>query len=164
MGAGLAHFFIGQSRKINQHWLTQSSVCHEEAFRYLLQAEYKRYQRTGQGYHILLVYRGERQDQVLPMHSSSATVVLDALSQGLRETDYIGWYREGHIIGGVLTVSEPDSITEAHSRIHRRVTETLHNKLGWEESQYFHIRLCRQHELQGFEPAAQVMTLEREHS
>ena len=141
----------------------QNSVCHEEAFRYLLQAEYKRFQRTGQGYHILLLYRGEAQDQALPIQSHCSTVVFDALSQSLRETDYIGWYREGHIIGGVLTVSEPDSIIEVHKRIHERVTKTLHNRLGSEESQSFHVKLCRQHELQDFEPA-KVMTLQQGHS
>jgi hypothetical protein len=137
----------------------QNSVCHEEAFRYLLEAEYKRSQRTGQGYHILLIYRSELQGSITPMHSYVSTVVLEALAGSLRETDYIGWYREGQIVGGVLTVVEPDSITEVHNRIQKQVTEILQAKLGWEESKYFYVQLCRQHELQGFEPSA-VMTLQ----
>jgi hypothetical protein len=139
------------NRSGRSRFVTQNSVCHEDAFHYLLQAEAKRSQRSGQGYHILLVYRSEAEGLITPMHAYVSAVVLDALVRSLRETDYIGWYREGHIIGGVLTVVGQDSISEVFKRVQQRVKDTLLAKLGSEESRCFHLRLCQQDELQEFE-------------
>lgn len=139
------------SRSGRTRLVAPNSVCHEEAFRYLLQAEAKRSHRSGQGYHILLVYRADPHGSMTPMHSYVSGIVLDALAASLRETDYIGWYREGHIIGGVLTVVEQDSIADVLRRVHQRFKEVLVAKLGTEESSCFHFRLCQQHELQVLE-------------
>ena len=149
----LLNFFTpeGFSRSGSSRSVTQNSVCHEEAFRYLLQAEAKRSQRSGQRYHILLIYRGDAQGSITPMHSYVSTVVLDALAQSLRETDYMGWYREGHIIGGVLTVVGQDSIADVFERVQQRLKGILLTRLGCEESGCFRFRLCQQHELQDLE-------------
>jgi hypothetical protein len=128
--------------------MTQNSICREEAFSYLLQAESKRSERSGQAYHIILIYRVEGQGTVKPMHSYVSTIVFDALAQSLRQTDYIGWYRENRVIGGVLTVVEEDSIADVFERIHRRLKSILLARCGFEESKYFRFKLCRQHELQ----------------
>ncbi len=141
----------GFSRSRNGRSVTQNSVCHEEAFRYLLQAEAKRSQRSGQTYQILLIYRIEVTGSVTPMHSNVSAVVLDALAQSLRETDYIGWYREGQIIGGVLTVVGQDSIADVFKRVQQQLKGILLAKLGSEESGCFQFRLCQQHELPDFE-------------
>ena len=150
----------GLSRSARSRLVTQNSVCHEDAFRYLLQAEAKRSQRSGQGYHVLLIYRTELQGAVTRMHSYVSTVVLDALAQSLRETDYIGWYREGQIVGGVLTVVGQDSIVDVFKRVQQRLKEILAAKLGSEESGCFHLRLCQQHELQAFEADVLTMTVQ----
>jgi hypothetical protein len=147
----------GQGRN---RFVTQNSVCHEDAFRYLLQAEAKRSQRSGQGYHILLIYRSEAQGSITPMHAYVAAVVLDALAQSLRETDYIGWYREDHIIGGVLTVVGQDSIADVVKRVQQHLKDTLCAKLGSEESRCFDLRLCQQHELQEFDSGIMTMTVQ----
>ena len=87
-------------------------------------------------------------------------VVLDALARSLRETDYIGWYRDGHIIGGVLTVVGQDSIADVFKRVQPRVKDALVPKLGSEESGRFHLRLCQQHELQDFESGILPMAIQ----
>jgi hypothetical protein len=150
----------GSSRLGRSRLLTQNGVCHEEAFHYLLQAEAKRSQRSGQGYHILLVYRSEAQGSMTPMHTYVSSVVLDALAKSLRETDYIGWYRDGHVIGGVLTVVGQDSIADVFTRVQQRVKDALVAKLGSEESRRFHLRLCQQAELQDLESAILPMTVQ----
>jgi len=147
----------GQGRN---RFVTQNSVCHEDAFRYLLQAEAKRSQRSGQGYHILLIYRSEAPGSITPMHAYVSAVVLDALAQSLRETDYIGWYREGHIIGGVLTVVGQDSIADVVKRVQQYLKDVLRAKLGLEESRCFHLMLCQQHELQKFDSGILTMTVQ----
>ena len=150
----------GSHRSGASRLVRQNGVCHEDAFHYLLKAEAKRSQRSGQNYHILLVYRSQAQGSITPMHVYVSGVVLDALAQSLRETDYIGWYREGQVIGGVLTVVGQDSIAEVFKRVQQRMKEVLIAKLGSEESQCFHLRLCQQHELQEFESEVLTMTVQ----
>jgi hypothetical protein len=150
----------GQHRAARNRSITPGSVYHEEAFHYLLKAEAKRSQRSGQGYHILLVYRSEAQGVITPMHVYVSGVVLDALAHSLRETDYIGWYRDGHVIGGVLTVVGQDSIADVFKRVQQRLEEILFAKLGSEESRSFHLGLCQQHELHDFEAGVLAMTVQ----
>jgi len=88
---------------------------------------------------------------VAQMDSDIASWVLDALARSLRETDYIGWYREGCIAGGVLTVVGQDSVGDVHARFQRRLEEILHANVGGDKNGHFKIRLCRHHELQGIE-------------
>ena len=130
--------------------ITQNSICREEAFHYLLQAESKRSERSGQAYHIILIYRLTVPGTLNPMHSYVSGIVFDALAQSLRQTDYIGWYRENHVIGGVLTVVEQDSIADVFERVQRRLKGILITKCGFEESECIRFKLCRQHELQDF--------------
>ena len=129
---------------------TQNGIFPEEAFRYLLEAEQKRSERSGHSYYILIVYRADDAGMVVRMNSYIASQVLDALARSLRETDYIGWYREGHIAGGVLTVVGPDSVGDVHDRVQRRLKEINRNNVD-KTSGSFQIRLCRQHELKGIE-------------
>ena len=137
-----------KSAKVDSN-LTQNGICHEEAFRYLLQAESKRSKRSGHGYHILLVYRTDVHGAVARMDSAVASGVLDALARSLRETDYIGWYREGCIAGGVLTVVGQDAMGDVHARVQQRLKEILQTNVDGEKNGYFQIQLCRQHELPG---------------
>jgi hypothetical protein len=152
-------FTTHQGPLVRNRTVKQNSVCHENAFHYLLQAEAKRSQRSGHSYHIVFVYRSEVQGAIMPMPSNVSSVLFDALAESLRDTDYIGWYREGRVIGGVLTVVGQDSIAEVRQRIHQRVMELLKAKLGSEESNHFHITLCRQDELQNFLPVPKMATL-----
>lgn len=156
MSADLFNLFSvnksGESRKvISSSSIRQDGVYNEESFRYLLQAESKRSQRSGHVHQILLVCCTDRHGAVTRMDSHVAGEVLDALSQSLRETDYVGWYREGRIVGGVLTVVGQDSVADLRDRLQPRLREILQDKLGVEESRHLLIRLCQPHELNGIE-------------
>jgi hypothetical protein len=129
---------------------TQNSICQEEIFRYLLQAEQKRSKRSGHNYYVLLVYRIDDEGIVVRMDSYVASEILDALARSLRETDYVGWYREGYVAGGVLTVVGPDSVEDVHEHVQRRLKEIIQHNVG-KESGSFQVKLCRQHELRGVE-------------
>ena len=65
--------------------------------------------------------------------------LLPALSSVLRETDYIGWYRNDHIVGGVFTALENHSAEEASFRIEQRLYEGLGRAFPAEE--YFHLKV-----------------------
>ena len=131
--------------------LTQSGAYNEEAFRYLLESESKRSERSGHLYQILLVYRTNAQGAIVPMDPDIAQTVIAAMSRCLRDTDYIGWYHEGRVVGGVLTVVGRDSVADVCNRLRPRLVEILRAELGVEESRRFQIRVYQPHELEGVE-------------
>jgi hypothetical protein len=155
MGTGAIHEF--SSNKLNGAMkgivsLTQSDAYYnEETFRYLLERESKRSERSGHFYRILLVYHTNAQGVIVRMDSDVAKTVIAALSRCLRDTDYIGWYREGRVVGAVLTVLERDSVADVFNRLRPRLVEILRTELCLWDSSGLRIRLCQFPELEGAE-------------
>ena len=127
----------------------QFSVYNEEPFRHLLLTELKRSQRSGHSFQVLLVYREDKEGVVASMDSYGAAVVLNGLWRCIRETDYIGWYRQGHVLGGVLTVVGRESVADVNDRVQSRLWQTLHAELSAEECRCIRIRVCQPHEIEG---------------
>ncbi|HEV8326529.1 MAG TPA: hypothetical protein VGQ08_03530 [Nitrospiraceae bacterium] len=131
--------------------LPQSGAYNQEAFRYLLESETKRSERSGYFCQILLVHRTNAQGVVVQMDSHIAKEVMAALSRSLRETDYIGWYRDGYIVGAVLTVLVQEPMAQVASNPQKRLVEILRAKLGVEETSCLQVRVCQHHELEDIE-------------
>ena len=129
----------------------RSVAYNEKVFRYLLESESKRSERSGHFYQILLVYHTNAQGAIVRMDSNVAKKVILALSRCLRSTDYIGWYRAEHVVGGVLTVVGRDSVADVFNRLRPRLREILKAELGVEESGCLQIQVCQHHELEGVE-------------
>lgn len=130
---------------------SQNGAYDEQAFRYLLRSESKRSERSGQLYQVLLVYRTDAQRVIVPMDSTVAKTVIQALSRSLRETDYIGWYRDRRVVGGVLTVVGEDAVSDVSSSVQARLQEILRRELNADQNGSLQIRVCQQHELEGVE-------------
>lgn len=134
---------------------TRSVAYNEEAFRYLVDRESKRSERSGLLYQVLLIYRSDAQGVIVRMNSEVAKTVIATLSRCLRTTDYIGWYRADHVVGGVLTVVGRDSVADVFNRLRPRLWEILGDELGVEESGRLQIRVFQHHELERDELGAQ---------
>jgi hypothetical protein len=130
---------------------SQSGAYNQEAFRYLLESESKRSERSGYFCQILLVYWTDAQGGIMQMDSHVAKTVMVALSRSLRETDYIGWYRDGHIVGAVLTVLVQEFMAQASTYLQPRLVKILRDELGVEETSRLQIRVCQHHELEDIE-------------
>ena len=130
---------------------SQSGAYNQEVFRYLLESESKRSERSGYFFQILLVYWTDAQGRIVQMDSHVAMTVMAALSCSLRETDYIGWYRDGRIVGAVITVLVHESMAQVASHLQKRLVEILRAELGVEETSRLKIRVCQHHELEGIE-------------
>ena len=130
---------------------SQTRVYNQQAFRRLLFSESKRSERSGRSFKILLIYSTDKQGLIVPMDRHVADTVVKALFRTLRETDYIGWYLKGRIVGGVLTVQGEDSAVEVSGRIQQRVMEILRVKLPVEKNSRLQIRVCQHGELKGIE-------------
>jgi hypothetical protein len=87
----------------------------------------------------------------MQMDSHVAKTVTAALSRSLRDTDYIGWYRDGRIIGAVLTVLVQESMAQVASHLQKRLAEILQSELSIEESRRLQMRVCLYDELEGIE-------------
>lgn len=57
----------------------------------------------------------------MPMGSEHADKMISVLSTGIRDTDYIGWYRESRILGVLLTALRPDSAREGCDNLKIRI-------------------------------------------
>jgi hypothetical protein len=137
--------------------ISQSGAYNQEAFRYLLDSESKRSKRSGRFCQILLIFSTDAQGRIVQMDSYVAKTVMAALPRSLRETDYIGWYRDGHIVGAVLTVLVQETMAQVTAHLQPRLEEIIQAELGVEETSRLQIRVCQHHELQALNP-------EREHS
>jgi hypothetical protein len=126
---------------------SQSGVYDQETFRYLLESESKRSDRSGYFCQILLVYWTDAQGRDVQMNSHAAKTVMAALSRSLRETDYIGWYRDGHIAGAVLTVLAQEAMAQVSTQLQPRLVEIIRAELGVEETSRLQIRVCQHYEL-----------------
>ena len=80
------------------------------------------------------------------MNVDVAKTVIAAASRSFRETDYIGWYREGRIVGAVLTVLTQESMALVPIQLQPRLVECLRVELGIEEFSRLQIRVCEPHE------------------
>ena len=126
-------------------------MYNEEAFRYLLASESKRSVRSGYSFNILLIYSIDKQGLIMHMDRDVIDTVVEALFRTVRETDYIGWYLEGRIVGGVLTVLGQDSEVEVSARIQQRLMEIFRAEVSAEKNGRLQIRVCQHHELEGIE-------------
>jgi hypothetical protein len=130
---------------------SQSGAYNQEVFRYFLESESKRSERSGHFCQILLVYWTDAQGRIAQMDSHVAKTVIAASFRSLRETDYIGWYRDGRVVGAVLTVLVQESMAQVSTHLQPRLAENIRGKLGVEEISRLQIRVCRHYELESIE-------------
>lgn len=103
-------------------------IYNEEAFRHFLEIERKRSKISNRPFLLVLINVGDHADV-----DALSGRVFDALSVGLRETDFVGWHRDRSVVGAVLTEHSGDVATDVADVVSRRVTtlltETLPNAL-----------------------------------
>jgi hypothetical protein len=131
--------------------LSESGAYSQEAFRFLLERESKRSERSGRFCQLLLVYSTDAHGRIAQMNADVAKIVIAAASRSFRETDYIGWYRDGRIVGAVLTVLTQESMALVPTQLQPRLVECLRTELGIEEFSRLQIRVCHSHELEAIE-------------
>jgi len=79
------------------------SIYDEQAFGYLLALEQKRSARSAGSFHLLLVSPRDEQPGGAGFAPAAAARIVSALSASVRDSDFIGWYREPGTIAAVLT-------------------------------------------------------------
>ena len=103
----------------------------EQAFRYFLAIERKRSERSGHPFLLLLVDLKEKEQEGASarLDSMVANNLFSNLRLCLRETDFVGWYREERVAGAVLIELGDRRPTEVSRLIGQRVSERLYERL-----------------------------------
>ena len=95
----------------------------EEAFHFLLSIERKRYERSNRPFALALIELESKSGQSDRMHPAISACVFDGLTRSLRETDVIGWYREGRIVGAMLTQLGDGAPADVSRELTARMTQ-----------------------------------------
>jgi hypothetical protein len=101
----------------------------EDAFRFFLDMERRRAEISGRPLLLLLVDFKKHDHGDRPIASSTADSLFVALAASLRDTDFVGWYHEGCVIGAVLTQDTQITDTDVVDMVARRVTRELNAAL-----------------------------------
>ena len=75
----------------------------ERTFRYLLTLEQRRADRSGRPFVLIIVDIAADRNGRKALEPGLATTIFTGLSRCLRDTDFVGWYEDGHRAGAVLT-------------------------------------------------------------
>jgi hypothetical protein len=126
----------------------RSQAYNEEAFQYFLALEGRRTEATGQAFLLVLVDRNARDPRGQRIDPTTAARLFRGLMGCLRETDFVGWYREGHVAGAVLTEFREGLPTGIADVIRRRVLEMLDRQFPRRVAHGLQVHIYEQRELQ----------------
>jgi hypothetical protein len=120
-----------------------TSVYNEEAFRYLLDIERKRFEVFSQPFVLVLTdfARQAGHSDAIPAGVSSR--IFSTLASTLRDTDVIGWYREERVIGTILTHLGDAPLGETTKQMSARVKRALSAQLPEDLGHLLKVRLYR---------------------
>jgi hypothetical protein len=116
-------------------------VYNEEAFRYFLQVERKRANRSNSRFLLLLVDLKRDEQQGAGFDSSTSVKLFASMLPCLRETDFIGWYRQGRVASAVLTQVGETPGVEVSNLVASRVREALGQRLPSSVSERLQVRV-----------------------
>jgi hypothetical protein len=97
----------------------------EEAFQYFLEIERKRSEVSNRPFLLMLVDFNKHPR----IDAATADKLFTVLSLCLRETDFIGWYREGRAAGAVLTQHGEADGNDLSEVVRQRIERALRERL-----------------------------------
>lgn len=111
----------------------------EEAFRYFLDIERRRSEILNRPFVLLLLdlKKSPVSDQPQPPPEK----LLSALTLCVRETDFIGWYRDRSVAGAVLTQHAETTGPDLADAVSRRVVQVLGDRLPSELARRVRVRV-----------------------
>lgn len=133
---------------------------HEESsFRFLLANEAKRSERSGHSFHVLLTYFAETDGGPTQIDGQEMNTLVPILSSMLRETDYLGWYRENQVLGGVLTALQEKGAEKVVARIEQRLWWKIGKEFQAQDFARLRVRLFSAQEFRILESTNSLFTV-----
>ena len=114
----------------------------EAAFRYFLAVDRLRAERMRRS--ILLVLASIRPTPGRSAHltHSTAAAMFAGLAAGVREVDFLGWYRQGRVAGAVLAQAGYLSDRQA-GRVAERILAAIRREIRAGRGPFVHVRVVR---------------------
>ena len=134
----------GRQRPIRTLECPRGTAYEEELFHYLLAIERARAEHSKHPLRLLLATMEPVPGRPVPIPQASATRLFEAFRVSLRETDVIGWYRQGRVAGAVLSESAAAHGTETSGLIEQRVGEELRERLPSSVARSMRLRVTQQ--------------------
>jgi hypothetical protein len=114
----------------------------EEAFQYFLEIERKRSELSNRPFLLMLIEFNRRPPGFNPeMDVVTAGSLFSILRQSLRETDFVGWYREGRVAGAVLTQHREPDRDDLSDVVRRRVADALERRFPPDQPRRLQVRV-----------------------
>jgi len=106
-------------------------VLSEEEFHRMISLERRRTERSHKPFLLVLLDMGDE----VPANNGGGSLgkIRDVLSLATRETDAVGWYKKGLVVGAMFTEIELDEKKQLFSPILTRVSSALQDSLGFEQ-------------------------------
>ena len=114
----------------------------EAAFKYFLDVDRRRVQRSKRSIVLVLVSVRPRAGRSAELPDDVAASVFAGLAAGVREVDFLGWYRQHRIVGAVLPQAGSVS-SELRQLIANRIFASLKRFLRADVSAQLHVRVVR---------------------
>jgi hypothetical protein len=118
-------------------------ACNEEAFRHFLAIERKRSRRSGRPFLLLLVELKKRRRFAGRVDAVVAAKLFACLWLSLRESDVVGWFREGRVAGALLTQHGEAGATNIADLVCDKVRRSLQDSLPSELVRHLDVRAFR---------------------
>ena len=118
-------------------------ACNEEAFRHFLAIERKRSRRSGRPFLLLLVGLKKRRRFASRVDAAVAAKLFACLWLSLRESDVVGWFREGRVAGALLAHPGEAAVTNIADLVCGKVRRSLQESLPSELVRHLEVRVFR---------------------
>jgi hypothetical protein len=129
----------------SSHGLAQEGrlgqAYNEQAFQYFLEIERKRAQRSGRPFLLLLADLKNQSGKSTLVGRPLASQLFAALWLCLRDTDFVGWYRENRVAGAVLTQRAELRDVDVSQQILTRITRVLIEQLPRDVAARLQVRI-----------------------
>lgn len=115
----------------------------EEAFRYLLETERRRAERSRRPILLLLVNlkkQGANSERIPP---ATATAIFGGLCLCVREVDFVGWFREGRVAGVVLSQGAEPHAQDVPRVLGERIAQVVREQVSSAVADRLHVRVLQ---------------------
>jgi hypothetical protein len=114
----------------------------EVAFRHFLGVERRRAERSARSLLLVLVTVRQSLEPTAKLTDAMAGALFAGLGTFVREVDFVGWYRESHVVGAVLPQRGKASV-EVQYRMTERMLHALKRRLSADQSRNLRVRVVR---------------------
>jgi hypothetical protein len=117
-------------------------VYNEAAFRHFLAVDWWRATRMRRPLLLVLVTVRQRSGLSVKLTDATAAALFGGLVTCVREVDFVGWYREGHVAAAVLAQGNKAS-GDARQLIAERIQQALRERLLPDDAGNLRVRVVR---------------------